>query len=302
MRNFILGTDWGADCDDVVALRILARAHKNGNCCLKAIGINDCCACSARSADAFLHAHGVDDVAIGIDRTAVGFHNDPYAYQPKLALLPSKISSNEQAEDAVRLYRRILIESIEPIEIMEIGFLQVLAAVLRSGPDDLSPQSGEELVRDKVTKIWIMAGKLDEPNGWEYNFACNSIACEASAYVCAHCPVPITFLGFEVGVDVISGAKLAETDILHKAMCDHGSPHGRSSWDPMLVTLALIGDETEAGYDIVCGTASVDPQDGRNNFVPHADGKHKYVIKRMPNEYYQDTIDRLIASEEQPTG
>lgn len=29
MRKFILGTDWWTDCDDVVALRILARAHKN---------------------------------------------------------------------------------------------------------------------------------------------------------------------------------------------------------------------------------------------------------------------------------
>lgn len=28
MRKFILGTDWWTDCDDAVAIRILARAHK----------------------------------------------------------------------------------------------------------------------------------------------------------------------------------------------------------------------------------------------------------------------------------
>lgn len=30
MRNFILGTDWWTDCDDVVAIRILVRAHLSG--------------------------------------------------------------------------------------------------------------------------------------------------------------------------------------------------------------------------------------------------------------------------------
>ena len=44
--------------------------------------------------------------------------------------------------------------------------------------------------------------------------------------------------------------------------CDDGSHNGRSSWDPML--MALIGDEHEAGYDVVTGYASVDAEDGAN--------------------------------------
>lgn len=40
MRNFILGTDWWTDCDDAVAVRILARAHKSGKICIKGIGVN----------------------------------------------------------------------------------------------------------------------------------------------------------------------------------------------------------------------------------------------------------------------
>ena len=30
MRNFILGTDWWTDCDDVVAMRVITKAHKKG--------------------------------------------------------------------------------------------------------------------------------------------------------------------------------------------------------------------------------------------------------------------------------
>ena len=40
MRNFILGTDWWTDCDDAVAVRILARAHKAGDISIKGIGRN----------------------------------------------------------------------------------------------------------------------------------------------------------------------------------------------------------------------------------------------------------------------
>ena len=38
MRSFILGTDWGADCDDCVALRVLSRFVKKGEINLLGIG------------------------------------------------------------------------------------------------------------------------------------------------------------------------------------------------------------------------------------------------------------------------
>ena len=62
MRNFILGTDWWTDCDDAVAIRILARAHKNGDICLKGVGINACMEYSVKSLDAFLRSEGIEDI------------------------------------------------------------------------------------------------------------------------------------------------------------------------------------------------------------------------------------------------
>ena len=41
MRKMILGTDWWTDCDDAVALRLLAKAHKAGDITLLGIGINE---------------------------------------------------------------------------------------------------------------------------------------------------------------------------------------------------------------------------------------------------------------------
>ena len=54
MKGYILGTDWWDDCDDVVAVRILAKAHKEGIINLKAIAINVCNEYSVASLDGYL--------------------------------------------------------------------------------------------------------------------------------------------------------------------------------------------------------------------------------------------------------
>lgn len=293
MKSFILGTDWWTDCDDAVALRIAARAHKKGEICLLGVGINACMACSAASLDGFLSLEGIAEIPIGIDREATDFGGNP-PYQKRLAPYAGRYRTNEDVEDAVRLYRRLLEESDTPVEIIEIGFLQVIAAVLESQPDDISDKSGMELIREKVPKIWVMAGKWDEDAGREHNFARNQRAIAGAKAFCEKCPVPVTFLGWEVGASVISGGTLQPEDYLRAALRDFGSESGRSSWDPMTMVLALTGNEHDAGYDTVQGWASIDAETGANHFRQDANGLHRYVIKRMPDEFYRDQINSLI--------
>lgn len=297
MRNMILGTDWWTDCDDAVAIRILARAHNAGEICIKGVGINACMEHSVCSLDGFLRAEGAEDIPIGIDLEATDYMGNP-PYQERLSALPSCYTKNEEAENAVRLYRKILAESNEPVEIIEIGYLQVIANVLKSGADDISPKSGLELIREKVPKIWVMAGKWDEPLGKENNFFRNMRSRVAGHIFCEKCPVPVTFLGWEVGNTVITGGLLDKDDRLYQALCDHGSFEGRSSWDPMLVLMALIGDEEKAGYKMVCGTASVNPQTGENTFIENKNGMHCYVVKKMADSYYEDQINDAIKGEQ----
>lgn len=293
MRHFILGSDWWDDCDDAVAIRMLAREHKAGKICLKAIGINACMEYSVQALGGFLNSEGVKDVPIGIDLQAIDYGGNP-SYQKRLSMLPSKYNSNTDAEDAVRLYRRILSESKERMEIIEIGYLQVIANVIESKADEISDMTGLELIKEKVSKIWVMAGKWDTPFGNENNFARNERSRVAGSIFCEKCPVPVTFLGWEVGADVITADNLKKDDILYRVLCDHGSQNGRFSWDPMLVQLALIGDESDAGYDAVKGIANVDKYSGQNSFYPCSDGIHEYVIKRETNEYYKKQINELI--------
>ena len=293
MRNVILGTDWWTDCDDAVAVRLLANLHRAGHLRLLGVAVSGCMEDSVRSFDAFLRDCGVE-VPIGIDLEATDFGGRP-PYQKRLAALPSRFGGNADAENPVGLYRRLLAASCGPVELIEIGYPQILAALLDSPADAYSPLDGESLVRAKVSRLWIMAGKWDEPDGGrENNFARNRRASAAAAHLCDRWPTPVTFLGWEVGSTVISGAKLPDCDLLRQVLIDHGSAAGRSSWDPMLILLAAAGDPEKAGYRCVYGTASVDPESGRNYFRQASDGSHCYVVKLRPDAWYAAEIDRRL--------
>ena len=150
MRKIILGTDWWTDCDDIVALRVLTRAAKNKDIDLIGIIINACMDFSAASVDGFLTLDGLSGIPIGIDLEATDFEGNPSPYHEYLAPYATKYKTNTDAENAVKLYRRLLSESCEPVEIVEIGFLQAFVALLESEPDEYSPLYGKELVKENV--------------------------------------------------------------------------------------------------------------------------------------------------------
>lgn len=295
MKKLILGTDWWTDCDDAVALRLLTRAHKAQEIELCGIVVNACMEYSIASIDAFLTLDGVDSLSIpiGIDLAANDFGGNP-SYQKGLSKFAVNRRSNADAEDALRLYRRLLSQETESVELVDIGFPQVLAALLESGADEFSPLSGIELVKSKVSHIWMMAGKWDADGEKENNFCRNDRSRKAAEIFCRLCPVPVTFLGWEVGFNVLTGDGLAEGDHLRDVLIAHGSENGRHSWDPMLVMLAL-GESPEAeGYRCVQGSARVEPAEGRNYFTPNENGLHRYVVKTCENAFYRNRIQERI--------
>lgn len=295
MRSFILGTDWWSDCDDAVAVRVLARAVKAGEARLLGAVINAAMEYSVASLKGFFLSEGIEDIPIGIDLTATDFSGETL-YQERVARTFCPDVKNTDAEDAVRLYRRLLASAEDKVEIIEIGFLQAAAALLKSGADDICEKSGLELVKEKVAKFWVMAGKWSADGEREHNFCLNERSRMGGKEFLALCPVPVTFLGYEAGGDVITGDNLTdESDVLCRLMRDYGTKNGRSSWDPMTVLMALIGDEEKAGYKTVRGWASLDAQSGENYFKRDENGMHCFVVKAMPNEYYKEEINRRIA-------
>lgn len=296
-RHVILGTDWWTDCDDVAAVRLVCRFAKERKWQLDGIILNACMPYSAPSLEAFLRHEGIT-CPIGIDPDAVDFGRNP-PYQKNMAETLGGTLRNEQCEDGVSLYRRLLAAAEDGTsELLEIGYPQVLAALLTSSPDDISPLSGAELVRKKVKHLWMMAGNWEKDgHGKENNFARNTRSSHGAHTVLALCPVDITFLGFEVGVSVFAHPKPDEDDPLYRAFRDHGSEKGRCAWDPMLILLALSDDPAAAGYDTVRGLASVDADTGENFFDHSPENPvrcDRYVIKHMPDAWYEEQMDPLL--------
>ncbi len=304
MRKIILGTDWWTDCDDVAALRICARAHKKGLWQLMGVCVDACtpapddAACA--SVNAFLTAEGLAEIPVGIDHAATDYPG-PVRYQPVLAAkYPHKITANDECPEALDLYKSLLRGCADgEAEILEIGFQQTLAALL-------TDPEGYALFRDKVAHLWLMAGDFAENGrGREYNCSVNEKASRAAHIVCEKASCPVSFLGFEVGVSVISGGNpendpaLAD-DPLVTAFDAHGSHSGRCSWDPMLALLALHGDPSEAGYTCRYGKAAVDPETGENSFTYadtqsfRKDAPHRYVVKNRPDTQYQEELNRWL--------
>lgn len=298
-RTVILGTDWWTDCDDVAAVRIACRLARQGVWTLAGVILNACMPYSAASLDGFLRAEGMD-IPIGIDTEATDFGRNP-PYQQLLAERTGSSCTNADCETGVRLYRRLLAALPDgEAELIEIGYPQVLAALLASPPDDLSPLDGHTLVMTKVRTLWIMGGNwAKDGSGRENNFSRNQRAVLGARNVIAHFPSEIRFLGYEVGSSVITHPSSDESDLLHIAYRAHGSLGGRSSWDPMLVLMAAKCPDADdaqlaaAGYTTVRGTASVDAE-GNNHFAPAPDGRHRYVKKLYEDRRYSDQIDALI--------
>ncbi len=293
MKNIILDTDWGGDCDDVVAARLLANSHRNGEINLIGCIINDCRPYSVRSLDAFLQLSGID-IPIGMDFNATDF-NDDGAYQKRMVDdLKSKYVKETDADDAITAYRKLLVAATGKVEIVAIGFTQVLADLLESPADEISPLSGIELVKEKVAHLWDMGGRWDGKNPSEYNFVATTRTISGSHRMCAYWPTPITFLGWEIGDPVHTGGNIPKEDPLRKALIDYKCEGGRCSWDPMTALLAVIGDPDKAGYSTVRGYASAEKATGHCSFVEDANGPHRYVIKKHPDEWYEEQINNRI--------
>lgn len=297
-RAVILGTDWHTDCDDAVAVRILAWARRRGLVDVLGVSIDSASAYSVASMKAFLEHEAMGDVPVALDHGAFDY-GGAALYQPRLAMGRDAVAENRNAEDAVRLYRRALAGADERVDLIEIGFSQVLAALLSSPADDLSPLCGIDLVREKVSHLWMMGGNWQSESVPEFNFSKTQKARDAICAVLRDCPVPITFLGFEVGESVPSGGALRGQpwdDPLRDALRDYGAEEGRSSWDPLLVLLACVGDAAAVGFDLVRGIAEVDPASGSNRFTVTSEGKHSYVVKAQPDEWYTARLDAILVS------
>ncbi len=291
----ILDTDISADVDDVGAVSLLHALADKGDIEIIGVMVSSGDPWSTSCIDALNTYLGRPDIPIGAVRDEGVVHRS--AYTQKIAdEYPHDIGISSAAEDAVVLYRKLLATgSDRSIVIVSVGFLTNLKNLILSPADDISPMDGMALVQTKVKRLVCMGGKY--PSGREWNFYQDA---SSARHVVNHWPTPIIFVGFETGVDVLTGSALKQThprNPVRRSYLLHNNLSGRPSWDQLAVLYAAkMGQPAYAGYwDRVVGKNKV-ADDGSNIWTEKPDGHHAYIRLTKPPKTFELMIEQLMTA------
>ena len=335
--KLIVDTDIGGggcnDVDDVLAVCVAHALEQRGEAELLAIVQNTAPLQCAGAISVLNHFYGNDDLPIGAyNISTVGAtleQEEPLPYVPLLAKgWPSAVKNTSQVPSAVAVYRKALARQPDrSVTISSIGILTNLASLLKSKPDDYSPMSGLELVRQKVKLLAVMGGKFGGIHGQHGGAAeCNlcgglrnahnhQTASAASSYVADDWPAEskLVWSGFEVGVSIQSGGigfqrcavaaecrqtpTAARCDPCAAAMIKYegGANRSRFSWDPLTTLVAVRGAAGGSTHECHgCGT-SKGCCDGRNVIDPLT-GNNTWTLGPRTNQTFLVLPDKAAAT------
>ncbi|HTJ70640.1 MAG TPA: nucleoside hydrolase [Actinospica sp.] len=286
----IIDTDIFSDVDDVGALAVAHHHQSAGLARIEAVTVNTPSVYGVTAARAVNEFFGRPEIPIG--RFAA---TDESLADREYARLISPLASRSTDDgEAVAVLRRVLAAADDAsITIITLGFMDNLAGLVASEADEFSPLRGRDLVARKVAATVLMAGKF--PSGREFNLVGNP---QATGRFLAQWPTPMTFLGWEVGSDVVSGSRLDDREvppnpvaIAYTAWCGRGV--GRSSWDLQTVDLAIRGEL--APYRLSePGEMLFDVETGENGWVSRADGPHRHVIRTEAPDVIARELDVFL--------
>lgn len=293
--NVIIDTDFSADSDDVVGLRLAQWGHREGIINLRAVIADAVSVYSGPALNAMMINGGTPNVKIGIYKgDNVVQAGTTYSKMIKEDFTHT-INSNGDCDDGVSLYRKILASCKDKVTIVCIGVQTVLAELLKSMGDGYSSLNGAELIKNKCAKLIVMGCEF--PSGHEYNIYADAASAK---YVAENWSTEIIYCGFEVGNSVKTAKNMIiidpnKTDLLTKSIdCDNSVylQNGKSSYDPMTIYALLFGYNNGV-FKTVRGIVSID-EDGNNTFKEDENGNHLYLIKTMTDTNYANAIDEKI--------
>jgi pyrimidine-specific ribonucleoside hydrolase len=244
----IFDSDMGPDYDDVGAITLLHAFADSGEARILATVASTKYEGVASVLDVFNTYFNRPDIPIGVPKgNAQTLRDWQHWTDTLIGRYTHGVNNNVEAEDAVRLYRKILAkQSAKSVVIVTIGFLTNLEGLLKSKADKYSALDGKKLVAEKVKQLVCMAGKF--PEGYEFNVDRDI---PASQFVFTNWPTNILFSGFEIGEKIKVGLPLINNSAIQNSpvkdvfricipMAKEDSA-GRKSWDETAVMVAVKG-------------------------------------------------------------
>jgi inosine-uridine nucleoside N-ribohydrolase len=283
--NIIFDTDMGPDYDDVGAIALLHALADSGQATILATVASSKYPRVVPVLSVLNTYFGRPDIPIGVPKGQAVTDADKQHWSDTLvARYPHKLKTNDQAPDAIALYRQVLAAQPDrSVTVVTVGFLTNLDELLASPADRYSKFTGKQLVEQKVKGLVCMAGKF--PEGREFNVFKDAAA---SKRVYDNWPTEIVFSGFEIGQKIKTGLPLVQNknirnspikDVFRISLpLDPEDKGGRMSWDQTAVLVAIKG----AGpYYTTRPGRFVTLPDGANRWDAAGKG-HQYLVEKMP--------------------
>lgn len=313
--RLLLDTDMGNDIDDALALAMIHSLQSRGECKLIGVAVSKDHEYAPVYVDIINTFYSRPNIPIGMVRD--GPTTDEGKFAGKVAQLKddgkSRYARTHQPgayPEAVNMLRKLLVDQPDnSVVLMMIGFSTNMDRLLASGPDEIANISGQELFRQKVKHVVMMAARFDEetkanptPETREYNILKDIPAAQGFL---DKCPSPIILSGLEIGKALMYPGSTTEHRYdwtPHHPVADayrhyHTMPYDRPSWD---LTAVLMAVRPEAGYfgQSERGQAIVQ-DDGIVRFAPDPKGPHRHLtlIESQNDRVIQDMVDLVT----QPT-
>ena len=245
--RIILDTDMLTDCDDTAALAMLHAFADAEKAEILAITVSSRYPASVAVVDAVNTYYGHGTISIGAPKNGTGaFRSDSCFLDIVSDEFPHALKSNDDAEDAIRVMRRVLANAEKPVTLVTIGYMSNVAGLLKSLPDDISPLSGMDIVKAHVDKWVCMGGNFPVDAGQDnVNFTRDA---EPALYAIRNFPGKIVFCGREIGHSIFVGEclkALPGSNPVRRAYELHRGRFG-NNWDhhtadPCTVLFAVLG-------------------------------------------------------------
>lgn len=299
-KKIIIDTDYCTDPGDGGGLSLLFTAQRLGMIEIVGIVAGVSYSLSPYAIDAHRKWWGLPPIPIAQWRgTAIDASpGAAAAWVGRVAGFPYDLTAG-QILDSTVAYRTWLAAQTEPVDVVALGYLQCLSALMDSAADGIDGRNGVGLVAAKVRKVWTMAGQYPTgPSEWNMRGGATALGwvCTASNNVAVNCPVPVRWIGYELAVfgdtNTYSGGTYGRnttTDLIGALYKDHTT--GRPAWDEHPAFAALYeGADLSWSY----GSQTVNTTTGVNTWTYSTGGKDAFATKVASSLSFKARMNTLI--------
>ena len=301
IKNVILDTDMGVDCDDCVALALLLKKHLKGEVNLLCVTASSTRQGATATIKAISDYYNVN-VEIGAMAMPKLSCDDINSYA---SAVMQKYGVKDSEVDAVRLIRKKLVTASDKVVFIAVGPLVNVSRFLKSEGDDISPKTGAQLAKEKISALYVMGGSFIENYKFLSNPQTEFIAewnilqdVKSAQHVSKTFPSKIYYVPWEAGFEVYTKKGCGENPVWF-GMAKHAEALGvkvegycRDSWDP--ITCLCATQDCSEFFDFAPLQKIVIDDNGFTKYLP-GNGMASYLVLKEGYKNVANVInDNLI--------